>query len=97
MAFLPLEIHYLLNWEQISTQFYSIAETYWQKLWSNEHPSVPLKTNHRSASIQISKYLNKCEKKEIKVVLSGPGGVGKSALVLRLVTNKFVPEFDPTM
>ena len=34
---------------------------------------------------------------EIKLVVLGGGGVGKSALVIRLVTDNFLDEYDPTI
>jgi GTPase SAR1 family protein len=33
----------------------------------------------------------------IKIVLMGAGGVGKSALVIRLTTEQFVSSHDPTI
>eukprot|EP01084_Bolivina_argentea_P063803 116407_1 len=37
------------------------------------------------------------EIKEVKIVVLGNGGVGKSALVIRLVTDNFLEEYDPTI
>mmetsp|Transcript_40497 Transcript_40497/g.66523 ORF Transcript_40497/g.66523 Transcript_40497/m.66523 type:complete len:198 (+) Transcript_40497:56-649(+) len=37
------------------------------------------------------------ESKECKIVVLGGGGVGKSALTIRLVTNNFLEEYDPTI
>merc|ERR1711879_576935 len=34
---------------------------------------------------------------EHKIVVLGGGGVGKSALTIRLVTNNFLDEYDPTI
>jgi len=34
---------------------------------------------------------------EFKLVVLGSGGVGKSALTIRLVNNKFLEEYDPTI
>lgn len=34
---------------------------------------------------------------EYKLVILGGGGVGKSALVIRLVTDNFMDEYDPTI
>lgn len=34
---------------------------------------------------------------EYKIVVLGGGGVGKSALTIRLVTNNFLDEYDPTI
>lgn len=34
---------------------------------------------------------------EYKIVVLGGGGVGKSALTIRLVTNNFLEEYDPTI
>ena len=34
---------------------------------------------------------------EYKVVVLGAGGVGKSALTIRLVTDNFLEEYDPTI
>eukprot|EP01084_Bolivina_argentea_P061373 112152_1 len=34
---------------------------------------------------------------EFKIVVLGSGGVGKSALTIRLVTNNFLEEYDPTI
>ena len=33
----------------------------------------------------------------LKVVVLGGGGVGKSALTIRLVTDHFLDEYDPTI
>jgi len=37
------------------------------------------------------------ETQEYKIVVLGGGGVGKSALTIRLVTNNFLEEYDPTI
>jgi len=37
------------------------------------------------------------EHKEYKIVVLGGGGVGKSALTIRLVTDNFLDEYDPTI
>ena len=34
---------------------------------------------------------------EYKIVVLGAGGVGKSALTIRLVTDNFLEEYDPTI
>lgn len=34
---------------------------------------------------------------EYKIVVLGNGGVGKSALTIRLVTDNFLEEYDPTI
>ena len=34
---------------------------------------------------------------EYKIVVLGGGGVGKSALTIRLVTDNFLAEYDPTI
>ena len=34
---------------------------------------------------------------EKKIVVLGPGGVGKSALTIKLVTDNFLTEYDPTI
>src|SRR3954468_7446219 len=34
---------------------------------------------------------------EYKIVVLGGGGVGKSALTIRLVTDNFLDEYDPTI
>lgn len=34
---------------------------------------------------------------EIRMVVLGSGGVGKSAMILRLLTGKFVDGYDPTI
>eukprot|EP01084_Bolivina_argentea_P007726 14507_1 len=34
---------------------------------------------------------------EYRIVIFGAGGVGKSALTIRLVTNSFLDEYDPTI
>lgn len=35
--------------------------------------------------------------KEYKVVILGPGGVGKSALTVQFISGKFVERYDPTV
>ncbi|OQR85605.1 ras protein let-60 [Achlya hypogyna] len=37
------------------------------------------------------------ESREYKLVVLGSGGVGKSALVIRLVTDNFLEDYDPTI
>ena len=37
------------------------------------------------------------KEKEYKIVVLGGGGVGKSALTIRLVNDNFLEEYDPTM
>uniref|UniRef100_M4BHB5 Uncharacterized protein n=2 Tax=Peronosporaceae TaxID=4777 RepID=M4BHB5_HYAAE len=38
-----------------------------------------------------------CDNKEYKLVVLGSGGVGKSALTIRLVTDNFLEDYDPTI
>merc|ERR1712154_591807 len=40
---------------------------------------------------------NSGDVQEYKIVVLGGGGVGKSALTIRLVTNNFLEEYDPTI
>jgi small GTP-binding protein len=35
--------------------------------------------------------------REFKVVVLGSGGVGKSALTVQFVSNKFIVKYDPTI
>lgn len=35
--------------------------------------------------------------REFKVVVLGSGGVGKSALTVQFVSNKFMEKYDPTI
>lgn len=35
--------------------------------------------------------------REFKVVVLGPGGVGKSALTVQFISGKFVERYDPTV
>jgi len=35
--------------------------------------------------------------REFKVVVLGSGGVGKSALTVQFVSNKFILKYDPTI
>ncbi|RLN56829.1 hypothetical protein BBJ29_003191, partial [Phytophthora kernoviae] len=37
------------------------------------------------------------DNKEYKLVVLGSGGVGKSALTIRLVTDNFLEDYDPTI
>eukprot|EP00490_Sorites_sp_Unknown_P007071 CAMPEP_0114656500 /NCGR_PEP_ID=MMETSP0191-20121206/12423_1 /TAXON_ID=126664 /ORGANISM="Sorites sp." /LENGTH=80 /DNA_ID=CAMNT_0001873811 /DNA_START=37 /DNA_END=276 /DNA_ORIENTATION=- len=37
------------------------------------------------------------KEKEYKIVVLGGGGVGKSALTIRLVNDNFLEEYDPTI
>ena len=58
------------------------------------HPLTP--------RIQIPLYLGvlvtlQYTMSEYKLVILGGGGVGKSALVIRLVTDNFMDEYDPTI
>lgn len=39
----------------------------------------------------------KSEASRIQLVVMGPGGVGKSCMVLRLIMNEFVEDYDPTI
>jgi len=34
---------------------------------------------------------------ELKIVVFGSGGVGKSALIVQLIQNVFVEQYDPTL
>lgn len=36
-------------------------------------------------------------KREIRVVLLGEAGIGKSALVVRFITGRFLHKYDPTL
>ncbi|XP_051822693.1 ras-like protein [Antechinus flavipes] len=40
---------------------------------------------------------DKCRTKTYKLVVMGPSCVGKSALTIRLIKNRFVAEYDPTI
>jgi GTPase SAR1 family protein len=41
--------------------------------------------------------MSESNKMEHKLVVLGGGGVGKSALTIRLVTDNFLEEYDPTI
>lgn len=49
-----------------------------------------------SATIQDD-ISTKLEKQRINVMVLGPGGVGKSCLVIRYVADHFVEDYDPTL
>ena len=36
-------------------------------------------------------------KRECSIVIAGYGGVGKSAFVCRVIANRWVPDYDPTI
>ena len=42
-------------------------------------------------------YIDREEWNEYKVVIMGGGGVGKSGLAIRFVTDNFLDEYDPTI
>ena len=54
---------------------------------------------HRQTLAQTRRKKRKEERQmtEYKLVIVGTGGVGKSALTLQLVSNRFISEYDPTI
>merc|ERR1712113_830636 len=45
----------------------------------------------------MGKKMTDKDSAEYKIVVLGGGGVGKSALTIRLVTDNFLDEYDPTI
>jgi hypothetical protein len=105
VSFLSLDEKTILNWESISKQFYSVAEQHWVTLWNTKNPSAQLRKNHRFGCLQLFAYRqqhtrnsrNNYNINEVKIVIAGAGGVGKSALTIRYVQDAFVAMYDPTM
>jgi small GTP-binding protein len=102
--FLPLDIHTILHWEQISKQFFTVAEEYWHALWNKEYSNFSLRANYRFAIIQLHIYnLHTREpfdhlpmrKNEFRVMISGPQGVGKTSLAIRFTKDAFSHFVDP--
>lgn len=48
-------------------------------------------------SKQTTRSRGKSEISRVQLVVMGPGGVGKSCLVLRIIMNDFVEDYDPTI
>jgi Flp pilus assembly CpaE family ATPase len=98
LDYLPHTLPALLKIEQISKQFYTVADMHWKIVWDKTYSSE-LKHNHRHGCIQMranNKSQRKSTKHEVSTVL-GAGGVGKSTLTLRFVQSVFIEEYDPTM
>lgn len=45
----------------------------------------------------VGRTRSKSEASRIQLVMMGPGGVGKSCLVLRMIMDDFVEDYDPTI
>jgi len=68
-------------------------------LQTEGHARVSLEWAHEFLVEFIEKYLDMTEAStmEYKIVVLGGGGVGKSALTIRLVTDNFLDDYDPTI
>jgi hypothetical protein len=102
VSYLPLNVKTLLKWDRISKQFYSVATEHWVTLWNKECPFAPLKRNHRFACIQWHAYRQHNAatlhpRNDVKIVVVGGGGVGKSSLTTRFIQGVYYPLYDPTM
>lgn len=62
----------------------------------SHHSSVLIDGATRSAMTPFRKRLGS-RSKPIKVLVLGQAGVGKTALIVRLVTQRFIGEYDPTL
>jgi GTPase SAR1 family protein len=50
-----------------------------------------------SVLFELPSQRNFCVYRSYKMAVLGGGGVGKSALTIRFVTNNFMAEYDPTL
>ncbi|KAL9644656.1 hypothetical protein ABK040_015395 [Willaertia magna] len=57
----------------------------------------PTTSTSKSASETSKKKKEEKQKEEVKLVVFGSGGVGKSALIVQLIQNVFVEHYDPTL
>ncbi|XP_065169359.1 ras-related and estrogen-regulated growth inhibitor isoform X2 [Atheta coriaria] len=51
-------------------------------------------TSPRSSLVKLGLYP---KPKSLKIMILGQGGVGKSAMVVRFITNRYIGEYDPTL
>lgn len=71
---------------------FNSSPSYWKKIFDCKNffsSSLSSRNEHRTL-IEINM-------KEYKVVVLGPGGVGKSALTVQFCHSKFVEKYDPTI
>eukprot|EP01084_Bolivina_argentea_P282670 483912_1 len=56
-----------------------------------------LYANNVSPCKMFVKFMTKCEMHEIKVIILGNGGIGKSSLVFRFIISDYIEYFDPNI
>ncbi|KAL0485711.1 rasC [Acrasis kona] len=90
----------------VNKQFQEIfnSDFVWSYIWKNKYPMQQNVLNgnfkfcyHQMYLFQKTSPHRKDVNKDIKVVVTGGGGVGKSALVIRYVSGQFIYEYDPTI
>jgi hypothetical protein len=87
----------------VSKHFYSItsSDKYWENIWRTRFNTNKLTKNFRFAYIQIHQVKEIQHRynmvKEARVAVLGAGNIGKTALTLRICSNVYVEDYDPTM
>jgi GTPase SAR1 family protein len=101
VEYIPIDIKFI-PLGLINTQWSAVCND--EDRWKNE-----VAQKYPKALPHVTKNYKKCyfllesttknvkPRDEVKVVVLGDPGVGKSALVIRFITNNFVDQYDPTM
>jgi polynucleotide 5'-kinase involved in rRNA processing len=73
-----------------------LVEVYNTHLW---YPLLPFHNLFGDAEVILlpTPTIMTDQKYECKMVVIGAGGVGKSALIIRFIANKFLDEYDPSV
>jgi hypothetical protein len=104
VEYIPIDIKFL-HLGSINTQWSAVCndEDRWKHEVAKKYPkALPHVTqNYKKCYFLLkSSLINdepRGERGEVKVIVFGIGGIGKSALVVRFLTDTFVARYDPTM
>ncbi|KAL0482523.1 hypothetical protein AKO1_014412 [Acrasis kona] len=97
----------VLNLNLVSKQYQQIfdSDPVWSQIWKNKYPLQPdaFSENFKFCYSQLhllqktTKVKTTPQQEDIKTVVLGSGGAGKSCLVVRYIVGQYVAEYDPTI
>jgi tRNA U34 5-carboxymethylaminomethyl modifying GTPase MnmE/TrmE len=106
LQFLQLEANLYAKLVRISRQFNELCKTddVWSKIFFQKYTTAKGTLTHNfkwaygeMAKFQKNSYKKDVQNNEMKLIMLGQGGVGKSAFVVQFVMATFIGEYDPTM
>jgi predicted nucleotide-binding protein (sugar kinase/HSP70/actin superfamily) len=105
LEYIPHDAHIIAKLSLISRQWHELTATdnVWKNIFLRKYPMATGVLNHnfKWAYGEMAYYMKHTKKpitsKDMKFIVMGSTGCGKSALTVQLVAGVFVERYDPTM